>query len=76
MKIKMKRKRVKKMKLFCKKPKLIIEFEEAADKGGFFLSVKTEGDMCDKYIIAAADYLNKGIKACKKGKTNGKNGGK
>lgn len=76
MKIKMKRKRVRKMKLFSKKPKLIIEFEEATDKSGFFLSVKTEGDMCDKYIIAAADYLNKGIKACKKGKTNGKNGGK
>lgn len=76
MKIKMKRKRVRKMKLFSKKPKLIIEFEEAADKSGFFLSVKTEGDMCDKYIIAAADYLNKGIKACKKGKTNGKNGRK
>lgn len=76
MKIKMKRKRVRKMKLFSKKPKLIIEFEEATDKSGFFLSVKTEGDMCDKYIIAAADYLNKGIKACRKGKTNGKNGGK
>ena len=72
----MMRKRVKKMKLFNKKPKLIIEFEEAEDGSGFFLSVKTEGDMCDKYIIAAADYLNKGIKACKKGKTNGKNGGK
>ena len=76
MKIKIMRKRVKKMKLLKKKPKLIIEFEEAEDRSGFFLSVKTEGDMCDKYIIAAADYLNKGIKACKKGKTNGKNGGK
>lgn len=74
--MKMMRKRVMKMKLLKKKPKLIIEFEEAKDRSGFFLSVKTEGDMCDKYIIAAADYLNKGIKACKKGKTNGKNGGK
>lgn len=69
------RKRVKKMKIFNKKPKLIIEFEEVKDESGFFLSVKTEGDMCDKYIIAAADYLNKSIKACKT-KKNGKNGRK
>lgn len=64
------------MKLFSKKPKLIIEFEDVKEENGFYLTVKTEGDMCDQYVVAAADYLNKSIKACKKVKTNGKNGRK
>ena len=68
----MMRKRVKKMKLFNKKPKLIIEFEDAKEENGFYLTVKTEGDMCDQYVVAAADYLTKSIKACK-AKNNGKN---
>ena len=71
----MMRKRVKKMKLLKRKPKLIIEFEDAKEENGFYLTVKTEGDMCDQYVVAAADYLNKSIKACK-AKKNGKNGRK
>lgn len=63
------------MKLFKRKPKLIIEFEDATDGSGFYLTVKTQGDMCDQYVISAADYLTKSIKACK-AKNNGKNGRK
>ena len=69
------RKRVKKMKLLKRKPKLIIEFEDDEEKGGFYITVKTQGDMCDQYVISAADYLNKSIKNCKANK-NGKNGRK
>lgn len=71
----MMRKRVKKMKLLKRKPKLIIEFEEAKEEKGFYLTIKTKGDMCDQYVVAAADYLNKSIKACR-AKKNGKNGRK
>lgn len=63
------------MKLLKRKPKLIIEFEDAKDREGFYLIFKTEGDMCDEYVMAVADYLNKNIKACLD-KKNGKNGRK
>lgn len=60
------------MKLLKKKPKLIVEFEDAKDGKGFYLTFKTEGDMCDEYVMAAANYLNKIIKAGLD-KKNGKN---
>ena len=61
------------MKLFKKTPKLIFEFVDDKEGKGFFLYVRTEGDVCDKYILAAADYTNNAIKASKKDVKNVKN---
>lgn len=53
-------------KLFKKKNRIIFEFRPV--ENGFFLDVKTEGDIKDDYVLGLKDFVDRALEKDKNGK--------